>query len=160
MKPSVYLDATIPSFYYEDRPGTIIQAWHEITLEFWHQALQRYEVFVSDETIRELQDVGYPESKRKQCLELVAPLPRLAVCPEVTDLVAYYVADGLMPSNDLGDAFHLAFATWYRIQYLVTWNCKHLANANKFEHINVLNSRRRLISPMLVTPQQLLESTP
>ena len=35
MNPTVYLDATIPSFYYEDRPGIIIQAWHEITVEFW-----------------------------------------------------------------------------------------------------------------------------
>ena len=112
MKPTIYLDATISSFYFEDRQGTIIQAWHEITVEFWKQALDRYQIFVSDETIRELQDVGNPEKKRKQCPELVAPLPRLAVCPEVTDLVAYYVADGLMPSNDLGDAFHLALATW------------------------------------------------
>jgi hypothetical protein len=91
---------------------------------------------------------------------LVASVTRLAVSPEVIDLAAYYVAEGVMPSNDLGDAFHLAFATWYRIQYLVTWNCKHLANANKFEHIAVLNGRRRLISPTLVTPQQLLEGEP
>jgi hypothetical protein len=62
-----------------------------------------------------------------------------------------------MPANDLGDAFHLALATWYRIQYLVTWNCKHLANANKFGHIQALNARRRLLSPLLVTPEQLLE---
>ena len=60
-------------------------------------------------------------------------------------------------AKNLGDAFHLALATWYRIQYLVTWNCKHLANANKFEHIQVLNARRRLLSPLLVTPEQLLE---
>jgi hypothetical protein len=65
-----------------------------------------------------------------------------------------------MPSTDLGDAFHLAFATWYRIQYLLTWNCKHLANANKFEHIQILTERRRLLAPLLVTPQQLLEAFP
>jgi hypothetical protein len=45
MKPTVYLDATIPSFYYEDRPGTIVQAWREITTEFWDQAREHYECF-------------------------------------------------------------------------------------------------------------------
>ena len=79
---------------------------------------------------------------------------------EVTDLAAYYVSEHLMPANDLGDAFHLAFATWYRIQYLLTWNCKHLANANKFEHVQILNARRRLVSAAIITPAQLLEIEP
>jgi predicted nucleic acid-binding protein len=160
MKPTVYLDATIPSFYYEDRPGTVLQAWREITVMFWDQAREHYELYVSDETLRELQDAGYPETKRQQCLALVTALTRLAVTPEVIDLATYYVDEKVMPSNDLGDAFHLAFATWYRIRYLLTWNCKHLANANKFEHIQLRNARRRLVSPMLVTPEQLLEIEP
>lgn len=160
MKPTVYLDATIPSFYYEERPGTIMQAWREITVEFWDHARSGYDLVLSDETLRELQEPGYPAEKRDKCLELVFDLPRLAVVPEVIELVAYYVAEHLMPADDLGDAFHLAFATWYRIQYLLTWNCKHLANANKFEHIQVLNARRRLVSPAIVTPAQLLEVEP
>src|SRR5437870_3771995 len=157
MKPTVYLDATIPSFYYEDRPGTVMQAWREITVAYWDDARDRYELFVSDETLRELQETGYPEEKRDKCLALIADVPRLGGTPEATDLAAYYVRERLMPADDLGDAFHLAFATWYRIQYLLTWNCKHLANANKFEHIQVLNARRRLVSPALITPAQLLE---
>jgi predicted nucleic acid-binding protein len=160
MNPTVYLDATIPSFYYEDRPGTVLQAWHEITVEFWDKARGHYDCFVSDETLRELQETSYPEDKREKCLTLVVDLPRLAVVSEVTDLAAYYVSEHLMPSNDLGDAFHLAFATWYRVQYLLTWNCKHLANANKFEHVQTLNARRRLVSPAIVTPAQLLEVEP
>lgn len=160
MKPTVYLDATIPSFYFEDRPGTIIQAWHEITLEFWDRARFDYELYVSDETVRELQEVGYAECKRQRCLALVDGLPRFATTPEVIDLADYFVRHGAMPVNDLGDAFHLAFATWYRVQYLLTWNCKHLANANKFEHIQILTSRRRLLAPLIVTPEQLLESNP
>jgi len=111
MKPTVYLDATIPSFYYEDRPGVIIRAWHELTVEFWDQARDGYDLFVSDETIRELQDPGYPEEKRDKCLTLVKDLPRLAMTPEVWDLASYYVREKAMPSDDLGDAFHLAFAT-------------------------------------------------
>ena len=70
MKPTVYLDATIPSFYYEDRPGTVMQAWREITVEFWDHARNRYELLVSDETLRELRETGYPEDKRRKCLAL------------------------------------------------------------------------------------------
>jgi len=160
MKPTVYLDATIPSFYFEDRPGTVMQAWREITVEFWDHARDRYELFLSDETLRELQETGYPEDKRRQCLALVSGLRRLALTPEVSDLAAYYVLERLMPADDLGDAFHLAFATWFRVPYLLTWNCKHPANANKFEHIQVLNARRRLVSPALISPAQLLEMEP
>jgi hypothetical protein len=54
MKPTVYLDATIPSLYFEDRPGTIVRAWHEITVEFWDTARFHYDLYVSDETLREL----------------------------------------------------------------------------------------------------------
>ena len=157
MKASVYLDATIPSFYYEERKGTIIQAWREITIQFWDQAANRYSLYVSDETLRELEDLGYPAAKREKCIALVAGLPRLAVTDDVIQLAENYVASGLMPSGDMGDAFHLAFATWYRLEYLVTWNCKHLANANKFAMIDAIHQRSRMVSPRIVTPEQLLE---
>lgn len=160
MKPTVYLDATIPSFYYETRPGTIIQAWHEVTVAFWESAAGNYELVISEETLRELGDTGYPDEKRTKCLSLVAGLRCLPVTIDVVDLAEFYVQEGLMPSYDLGDAFHLALASWYRAQYLLTWNCKHLANANKFEHISVLNARRRLVSPSIVTPEQLVGLMP
>ncbi len=51
MKPTVYLDATIPSFYYEDRPGNVIQAWRQITVEFWDRARADYEVFVTPQQL-------------------------------------------------------------------------------------------------------------
>jgi predicted nucleic acid-binding protein len=160
VKPTVYLDATIPSFYYEDREGTVVRAWHEITVAFWEHAAERYDLLVSDETIRELSEEDYPKEKRERCLSLVSTLTCLAMLPEIVQLAAYYVSEGAMPSHDMGDALHLAFATWYRVQYLLTWNCKHLANANKFEHIQVLNNRRRLVSPSIVTPEQLLGLSP
>jgi predicted nucleic acid-binding protein len=113
-------------------------------------------MLTSDETIRELQDPGYPEDKRARCLALVAGVPRLAVNAEILDLAGYYIQERIMPSGDPGDALHLAFASWYRIQYSLTWNYRHLANANKFRRIEVLNGRRGLASPLLVSPAQLL----
>lgn len=63
MNPIAYLDATIPSFYYEDRPGTIMQAWRELTVRFWEHARGCYDLVVSDETVRELKEPGYPAEK-------------------------------------------------------------------------------------------------
>ena len=156
MKATVYVDATIPSFYFDERPDPIVRAWRLLTREFWDAHRELYVLYASDETMRELSDEGYPADKRRQCLELVAALPRLAVTPEVIELADVYVRQLVMPSNDIGDAFHLAFATWYRLDFLLTWNCRHLANANKFGHIQRVNEQQRLLSPAIITPEQLL----
>jgi hypothetical protein len=89
-------------------------------------------------------------------LALIADLPRLPVVDEVLSLVEIYVEALVMPSSDLGDAFRLAFATWYRLGFLLTGNCRHLANANKFDHTRSVNDSQRLVTPSIVTPEQLL----
>lgn len=61
-----------------------------------------------------------------------------------------------MPADPAGDALHLALASYHRCDFLVTWNCKHLANANKFGHIRRVNGLLGLFSPSLVTPLELL----
>ena len=74
MNPTVYVDATIPSFCFEELPATILQAWREITVAFWDYARGRYELYVSDETVRELEEPGYPAAKRERCIALVQKL--------------------------------------------------------------------------------------
>jgi hypothetical protein len=61
-----------------------------------------------------------------------------------------------MPEDPAGDALHLALASFPKCDYLVTWNCRRLANANKCGHIREINRRLGLKSPDLVTPQELL----
>lgn len=156
----MYLDTTIPSYYHERRSGVVTRAWHELTMQFWHTAGHGNDLYISDEVLRKLGDEKYPVEKREKCLDLVKHVNCLRIVPEVSDLAMLYVKEGLMPSKDYGDAYHLAYATWYRVQYLLTWNCKHLANAHKYDHITVLNTRRRLLSPLIVTPAQLLGINP
>jgi len=62
-----------------------------------------------------------------------------------------------MPNDPLGDALHLALASFHKCDYLLTWNCKHLANANKFQHIKRVNAMLDLYVPMLITPLELIE---
>ena len=61
-----------------------------------------------------------------------------------------------MPKDPKGDALHLALASYHNCRFLLTWNCQHLANANKFEHIRHINTLLGLFVPILTTPHGLL----
>ena len=61
-----------------------------------------------------------------------------------------------MPQDVLGDALHLAVASYHKCDFLVTWNSRHLANANKFGHIRRVNTLLGLYVPLLVTPLELV----
>ncbi|MDP5338855.1 MAG: DNA-binding protein, partial [Nodularia sp. (in: cyanobacteria)] len=61
-----------------------------------------------------------------------------------------------MPKDPVGDALHLALASHHKCNFLLTWNCRHLANANKFSHIKRVNVMLGLYVPMLVTPLELI----
>lgn len=71
---------------------------------------------------------------KQPCLELVTPLPLLAMDTAVLEVVEAYIRHLVMPADPVGDALHLALASYHRCDFLVTWNCKHIANANKFGH--------------------------
>ena len=86
------------------------------------------------------------------------PLALLAVEPAILEIVQAYIARHVMPRSPVGDALHLALASYYRCDFLATWNCKHLANANKFAHIRRVNALLGLFVPSLVTPLELLEA--
>jgi hypothetical protein len=93
---------------------------------------------------------------REACLAMMSSLPALAVEPAIAEIVEAYIARHVMPSDPAGDALHLAIASYHRCDFLVTWNCKHLANANKFGHIRRVNGLLGLFTPALVTPLELL----
>ena len=83
-------------------------------------------------------------------------LPLLAIEPGILEIVATYARHKLMPADPGGDALHLALASYHKCDFLVTWNCQHLANANKFGHIRRVNTMLGLFVPALVTPLELL----
>jgi hypothetical protein len=61
-----------------------------------------------------------------------------------------------MPREAEGDAYHLALASLCKVDFLLTWNCQHLANANKVRHLTILNSRLGLAMPVITTPLTLI----
>lgn len=89
---------------------------------------------------------------------LIEELPLVPVEPPVAEIVEAYVTHKGMPQSPLGDALHLALASYHRCDFLLTWNCRHLANANKFDHIRRVNAILGLYVPALVTPLELMGS--
>ena len=93
---------------------------------------------------------------KAEMLDLVSRFRLLDLNESIAKVVDHYIANHVMPNDPGGDALHLAVASYYRCDFLVTWNCQHIANANKFGHIRRMNDILGLGNPALVTPLELL----
>ena len=155
MLARVYIETTIPSFYHEVRQEPDMVARRDWTREWWDSHRARYSLVTSIPVIEEL-DVG-DHPKKPECLQLIEGIPLLPIADPVAEIVDAYIEHHLMPSDPKGDALHLALASYHRCQFLLTWNCAHLANANKQEHIRHINALLGLHVPILTTPLELIE---
>ncbi len=155
MKRTVYIETTIPSFYFEIRSEPAMVARRESTRRWWADDREFYEVVTSAITLAELQDGDYPG--RQDAVELIAAIPLLEAVPEIDEIVGVYASRHLMPREDLADAYHLATASFYGADFLLTWNCRHLANANKVQHLRTVNAELGLVVPIVTTPDLLIK---
>lgn len=155
MKPIVYIETTIPSFYFEVRSEPDMVARRQWTREWWDVYRYRYQPVTSLTVIQELSRGNHPS--KSDVLQLMEDLPLLEVTQEVIDLAETYIHHHLMPNDPAGDASHLALASVHRCDVLLTWNCRHLANVNKFRHMQRINDLLNLPTPLLVTPLELME---
>ena len=154
MNPSVYIETTIPSFYFEGRPEPEMVARRRWTREWWDNHRSSYQLLTSDAVADELERGDFPN--QKHALDLIQDLPVVEISQAVADTVSAYISHYVMPADPAGDALHLAIASVHKCDFLLTWNCRHLANANKFAHIRRVNGMLGLFVPTLVTPLELL----
>jgi len=112
---------------------------------------------VSEETIAELSEGDCP--RQAEILAFVAQLQVLPPDEQILGIACVYLDYYLMPQVFKGDALHLAYAAFYKCDFLLTWNCNHLANANKRQHIRISNARLNLPTPEIVTPLELFTET-
>jgi len=153
--PTLYMETTIPSFLLaEPSRDLVASARQEITRTWWRRDHAKFAVFISDVVINEAQ--GGDRSAAQKRLEFLEPFKILAMTQEVDHLAALYVHKHIVPERKLGDALHLALATLYHMDFLCTWNLKHIANAFALRRLRVLNERQGLFTPEICTPEQLL----
>lgn len=153
MQISVYIETTIPSFYFEKRAEPEMVARRNWTREWWKSYRHLYRLVTSEAVISELEQGEY--ETRDDAVGLLDEVERLDIPDEIADIIDVYLDHHVMPQERLGDALHLALASYHKCDFLFTWNCKHIANANKFEHIRIINTRLGLFVPAIVTPMEL-----
>jgi hypothetical protein len=153
MAAAVCIETTIPSAYVANRPDAGSVHRRDATRQWWDEQRNLYELLTSDTVLLELQAGDWPG--RQEATALVEALPRLLVDDEVYAVAARYVAEKLVPAGLGGDATHLAVACVHEVDFLLTWNIRHLANPNKLDHLAVINRRLGLLTPKIVTPEAL-----
>jgi predicted nucleic acid-binding protein len=150
----VYIETTIPSFYHEVRTQPDMIARRDWTREWWDDHRHGFELVTSEAVIDELEKGAFPQ--KTEALALIAPVPLVDIAEAIAEIVTAYIQHKVMPTDPAGDALHLALASFHKCDFLLTWNCRHLANANKFAHIHRINGVLGLFVPSLITPLELL----
>ena len=159
MKPKVYLETTIPS-YLAARPSRdlLVAAHQQLTRDWWEFRRTHFDLYISELVIQEIR-AGDPAIAHER-LRLLADIPIVAVGDDIVGLVEDMVSGGPLPAKAVGDAVHIAIATIYGFDYLLTWNCRHIANAELFRALRRIVERRGFDLPALCTPEELMGERP
>jgi hypothetical protein len=158
MRQTVYIETSIFSFYHDARTSPAVVAMRQWTREWWDFHSDRHELFTSTAVLAELQTGEMPH--KAEAFAMASRLRAIPIDDESSEIAEVYIKHRVMPAKPLGDALHLALTSLHRIDYLLTWNCKHSANANKFAHIRRVNAILGLPVPALVTPLELIGGDP
>ena len=152
---SVYIETSIPS-YLTARPSTDIRAagWQQLTYQWWEDERPKYEIFISELVIAEASQ-GHPEAAQRR-LKSLENIPELTIDQEIGELASSIMAGGGIPVSSEADALHVAVASVHRIDYLLTWNCRHINNASTKPIIRRLCEDAGFICPEICTPLELL----
>lgn len=154
---SVYIETSVPSYYFETRTSIEARVWRRATRRWWTRYRFAYSLSTSDVTLEELRRA--PPAKGTAALKLLSAIRVLDPDEKVARVAQYYLDHRLVPRRAIADAFHVAIASCHAIDYVLTWNIRHLANPNKAKHLAVLNARLMLPTPTLITPLTLLPET-
>jgi PIN domain len=156
MPSSVYIETTIIS-YLTAKPSRdlIVAAHQQTTSEWWAKVRQTVECFVSPFVIDEA-GRGDDVYARKR-LEAIANFPVLQVNKEIEALAQQYFAALDIPEKAKIDAFHLAVAAWHKMDYVLSWNCKHIASGRVQKMLQDTNARLGIYTPIVCTPEELME---
>jgi len=147
---TVYVETSIPSFYFTLRTDPESIARMHWTRQWWAEYAADCTLTTSAAVIDELRKgTGERTDGRVALLANAIVLP---ITEEVIRIAQVYIDRRVMPQDPEGDALHLALASYHKADFLLTWNCRHLANASKFQHIRVVNYELGLATPVLATP--------
>ena len=156
MKPTVYIETTIPSYLTARLSNDLrIAANQSITIEWWETRRHDFDLYISEFVVSEI-SLGDPDNAHKR-IEVIADLPKISVTDSVKTLAKALISEGSIPSKAEMDAYHIATAVGNGMEYFLTWNCTHLANAVMRPRIEAVCRLYGFEPPIICTPQELLE---
>nr|VFK40987.1 MAG: hypothetical protein BECKSD772F_GA0070984_108214 [Candidatus Kentron sp. SD]VFK46778.1 MAG: hypothetical protein BECKSD772E_GA0070983_108014 [Candidatus Kentron sp. SD]VFK80863.1 MAG: hypothetical protein BECKSD772D_GA0070982_11695 [Candidatus Kentron sp. SD] len=155
MKKSVYVESSVVS-YFTSRPSRdVVIAGHQtVTVEWWQLGRSAYEVFVSPLVIQEISD-GDPLAAEAR-LEAIAGIPSVLISVDAQPIAEALVSSKAIPANSPRDALHIAIAATQGLDYLLTWNFKHINNANTRLLVSNVVSDFGYACPILCSPEELI----
>lgn len=155
MKKSVYIETSIPS-YLTARPSRDVRAaaWQQITAQWWDEARYQYELFTSALVNAEASD-GHPEAAARR-LEALQGIAELLIDEEVQSFAERLISEGGIPEVAKADSLHVAVAAVHGMDYLLTWNCRHIDNATRKPIIRAICIAAGYSYPEICTPLELL----
>ena len=154
-RKTVYLETSIVS-YLTARPSSelLAAAGRKSTVDWWDTQRDRFDLYVSDVVIEEA-GKGNPEAAARR-LEALTEIPILAMTDAVLALSKALVQEGAIPAKALDDSLHIAISAVHGIDYLLTWNCRHIDNAETKPVIRGICVVNGYECPEICTPQELM----
>ena len=150
-----YLETSYVSACVTSRTSLRSQYEREVSLLWWNRERPHHQSFVSDEVILELSRPTYPH--RESALQFIKEVPVIPIAAPMVEFAAALVDRMVMPRPVSGDALHVAIAAVFGIDYLLTWNVRHLANPNKVLHLNAVCQEFGYTCPRIIRPDDVLE---
>jgi len=152
---TAYIETTVPSYHTARNARSILQASRQLaTREWWDGGCSGFDLVTSTETLNEAGE-GDPEMAEAR-LVLLRGMRVIPVTEEASDLARVLVATGLVPAIASPDAVHIALASVHQIDFLVTWNFKHIANPHIRERMRATINETGYRMPVMCSPEELL----
>ncbi|MFO7640623.1 MAG: type II toxin-antitoxin system VapC family toxin [Candidatus Competibacteraceae bacterium] len=156
MANSVYIETSIISYLTSRVSRNLIGAARQQLTQAWWDNRFDYELYISEVVYQECA-AGDPNAAKKR-LDAIEGLTFLRVTTEAKEIAKALVARGIIPTNAAEDALHISVATVHAMDFLLTWNCKHIANPEIQKRIALYLDEQGLFLPFICTPDELLGS--
>lgn len=155
LKPKVYVETSIPSYLTAWRSRDIVIAGNQETTKEWWDRRDDFELFISEFVLVEVAS-GAPEAAERR-LAVLNGIPEIEITAEVELIAQRLLSQASLPSRARVDALHIAIATLGGMDYLLTWNCAHIANPAFRGRIETVIRSFGYEPPIICTPLELLE---
>ncbi len=155
MKPKVYLETTIVSYLTaRETRDVVMAAMIAQTKDWWSERRSKHSLFIAELVMREAAKGDAGAARRR--LDVLKSMNMLSASPEALGLAESFLGHFALPASAGADALHIAIAATSGMDYLLTWNCRHIANAAMRPKLEALCLRAGLRCPVICTPPELM----